>query len=87
MKETTRNKKSSVSWDIMPCGPLKVKQSFVRSLFHDWSPALLFNPEYGDDIFLRNIGRFSPDHMTLCPRRQNSAQTLLRELRVLKEQN
>jgi hypothetical protein len=32
---------------------------------------LLFNPEDGGDIFLRNFGSFSTDYIALYPRRSN----------------
>jgi hypothetical protein len=34
---------------------------------------LFFDPEYRDDIFLRNVGCRSTDYMALYPRRQNSS--------------
>jgi hypothetical protein len=32
---------------------------------------LIFDPEDGSDIFLRNVDWLSTDHTTLYPRRQN----------------
>jgi hypothetical protein len=34
---------------------------------------LFFDPEDGDDTFLRNVGWLSRDYMVLCPRRQYSS--------------
>jgi hypothetical protein len=39
--------KSSVFWDIPPCGPLKVNRCFGGSFF---------DPEDGGDMFLRKVG-------------------------------
>jgi hypothetical protein len=32
---------------------------------------LFFDPEYGGDMFVRNVGWLSMDYMALYPRRQN----------------
>jgi hypothetical protein len=57
--------KSSVFWDITPCGALKVKRPFGGTkeknsagyLLHaGFLLALFFDPVDGDDMFLRNVG-------------------------------
>jgi hypothetical protein len=74
--------KSSVFWDITPCSPLKStdvseehapphsglkgKQSKETSILD-----LLFNPDEGGDILLRNVGGLSTDYTALYPRRKN----------------
>jgi hypothetical protein len=40
---------------------------FVAGLFI----YLIFVPEDGDDMFLRNVGFLSPDYILLCPTRNN----------------
>jgi hypothetical protein len=47
--------------------------------------ALLFDPENGGDMILRNISCLLPDYMVLHPRRQKSsrAQTFLFATRLL----
>jgi hypothetical protein len=41
------------------------------------SLGLLFNPEYGEDIFLRNVGWLAPDYTVSYPRRQACLTVLL----------
>jgi hypothetical protein len=59
--------KSTIFWDITPCSPLKVNQSFggtyhlnlqgLATCFHSgFLIGVFFDPEDGDDMFLRNIG-------------------------------
>jgi hypothetical protein len=76
--------KSSLLRDILACNVLKVKRCF-REIYHLHLQALLaagftlvsclafFNPEVGDDIFLRNVGWLSVVYMALYPRRENSS--------------
>jgi hypothetical protein len=45
--------KSSVFWDMTPCSPLEVSQEVPYLVT---ASCLVFNPEDGSDIFLRNIG-------------------------------
>jgi hypothetical protein len=55
-----------VFWEITPCSPLKVNQRFggiyrrtsrvLFTCFHDGILRGLFDPEDGDDMFLRNVG-------------------------------
>jgi hypothetical protein len=55
--------KSPIFWDITPCSTLKVNRSFVEHvtsifwLLHDgFFLGLLFDPDDGGDMFLRNVG-------------------------------
>jgi hypothetical protein len=54
--------KGSVFWDIAPCGPVQVENSFRGTslaccLLHAYFlPGLLFDPEDVGDILLRNVG-------------------------------
>jgi hypothetical protein len=66
--------KSSIVWDITACSQLKVNRRFGRTcsaccLLHaGFFLGLFFEPEYGYDIFLRNVGLFSADCTALYPR-------------------
>jgi hypothetical protein len=40
-------------------------------------PGLFFPPDDGGDMFLRNVGWLSVDHVALCRRRQYSSKFLL----------
>jgi hypothetical protein len=47
--------KSSISWDIKLCSPLKVNTRFVGTYFHaGFLLGLFFDPEDRRDMFLRN---------------------------------
>jgi hypothetical protein len=76
----------SVFWDITLCSPLKINRRFGLTcrlhfedrrsraffIFHaDFLLGILFDPEDGGDIFLRNFGRFLMDYTALYPRRLN----------------
>jgi hypothetical protein len=61
--------------DTAPCTPVKYSRSF-GVIYHRASSVccliqagfllgLLFDPEDGSDMFLRNVDRISPDYMTL----------------------
>jgi hypothetical protein len=48
-------------------------QSFAACLLHDgFLLSLIFDLEDGGDMFLRNVGRLSPEYKALYPRRLNS---------------
>jgi hypothetical protein len=48
--------------------------SSVHDLLHaGFLPGLFFDPEYGGDMLLRNVGSISTEYTTLYPRRQNSS--------------
>jgi hypothetical protein len=68
-----KSSKSSISWNIMPFIPLKVK---LATCFHaGFLLGISFDNENGGDIFLRNVGRLPADYTALYPRRWNSSQT------------
>jgi hypothetical protein len=82
--------KISIFWDITPCSPFKVNRRFGRTYhlyfqdrkintwFHvGFLLCLFFDPEYGGDIFLRNLGWLSTDYTALYPRRQNPSNVIL----------
>jgi hypothetical protein len=58
--------KSSLSWDIAPCSPLKVNRRFVGTYHHHlhvccllhvgFLLGLFFKPEDGSNIIIRNVG-------------------------------
>jgi hypothetical protein len=68
----THNVKISIFWDIMPCGSLKANRHFGEGFrFHlqdrrrshernqsetGGKQSLLFEPEDGEEILLRNVG-------------------------------
>jgi hypothetical protein len=66
---------SSISWDILPCSPLKVSGCFGRTcllatLHHSgFLLALYLDPEDGSYMFLQNISLLSVDYMALWLRR------------------
>jgi hypothetical protein len=72
--------KSYIFWDIMSRSPLKSNQPFGRvcrsacCLLHAaFLYGLVFHPEDGGDVFLRNVGGHLPDYTALYPRRYNSS--------------
>jgi hypothetical protein len=52
--------KSTIFWDITPCRPLKVNdvsEDLLATYFHaGFFLGLIFGPEDGGDMFLRNVG-------------------------------
>jgi hypothetical protein len=50
--------KSTIFWDITPCSPLKDNRGalLATSFRAGFFPGLLFGPEDGGDMFLRNVG-------------------------------
>jgi hypothetical protein len=80
--------KSSISWDITPCSPLKVNRRFggtCRLHFQGRSisqarnqreaghkQSLFFDPEGGGEMFLGNVGWLSTDCTAFYPRRYKS---------------
>jgi hypothetical protein len=74
--------KGTIFWDITPCSPLKVNRHFMSyqssglkvsqarnqhdTLFFFLS---FFDPEYGGDMFLRNVCSLSTGYTALYPRR------------------
>jgi hypothetical protein len=61
--------KISISWDITPCGPLKINHCFGGK-YCLVSCLSFFDPEDGGYVFLQNITSFSADYVALYPRRQ-----------------
>jgi hypothetical protein len=61
--------KSSIFWDIRPCSPLKIKRRFGGTcrIHAGFLLGLFFDPEYGGDLFLRNVGLLSTDYMVSYP--------------------
>jgi hypothetical protein len=59
--------------DVTPCSPIEVHQGF-RVIY---CPSLLFDPENGGNMFLRNVGWLSADYTTLNHRRWNTSLSLL----------
>jgi hypothetical protein len=57
-------------WDIIPCNPCN---SACYLLHANFLRGLIFDPEYGGNMLLRNAVRLSVEYMALCPRRQNSS--------------
>jgi hypothetical protein len=53
--------KTTIFWDMTPCSPLKVSRRFLLWLF--------FDPEDGDDMFLRNVRLLSTHYTALHPKR------------------
>jgi hypothetical protein len=45
--------------------------------------ALLFDPEVGGDMLLRNVGYLSPNSTASCPRRYKSSVTAVRMMGYL----
>jgi hypothetical protein len=83
--------KSSAFWDITPYSPFEVRWCFgatCRLHPRDWRISLLSTscwflawltrPVWRQKhMFPQNVGWFSPDFMTLHPRRQNSSLSIL----------
>jgi hypothetical protein len=80
--------KSTIFWDITPCSPLKVNRRLggsnnkpskkpawkqVASLHTGFLLGLVFHPEDGGDMFLRNVGWFLTGNTALYPRRYYSS--------------
>jgi hypothetical protein len=72
--------KSSIIWDVMLCGPLKVSWRFGGKccLF-----GLFFDPEDGGNMLVRDVEWLSTDHTALHPRRKGFAQSPPWEPQVL----
>jgi hypothetical protein len=51
--------------------PMNMKQAANKACW--FLLGLLFSPEDGGDIFLKNISQLSTDYTALYPRRQNSS--------------
>jgi hypothetical protein len=65
---------SYISWDVTPCGPLKVNRRFGGALIATclvlvFAWLIFLDPEDGGDVFLRNVGWISADYAVLYPRR------------------
>jgi hypothetical protein len=61
-------------------GTSKLQQSSICCPLHiGFLLTLLFEPEDGGDMLLRNVGWLSTDYTLLCSRRQKSAWTLFKE--------
>jgi hypothetical protein len=67
-----------VFWDITPRSPLKVNRSSGETFLlaaSCWLFAWLFtDPEDGDDMFFRNLGRLCMDKTALCHRIRGSSE-------------
>jgi hypothetical protein len=68
--------KPSVSWDVTPCSSLNVNGRFggtycLHLLATCFMLGLFFDPEYGGDMFLRNVGWLSTGYTLLYLRKYN----------------
>jgi hypothetical protein len=68
--------KSINFWDITPCSPLSVNRRFggtYRQLSRWFLVQLIFYPEDGGDMFIRNVGWHSTDYTASYSRRWYSS--------------
>jgi hypothetical protein len=69
---TLQNKNHAHRGLLTPCGMAEVYWRFREC----WLPGLLFDPEHGRSLFLRNVNKLQPDWAVSHSRRWHSPQSL-----------
>jgi hypothetical protein len=57
--------KCAVFWNVAPCNPEEEQQKLCLTLISYFFLALLFDPEDGGNMLIRNVTGFLRDHMAL----------------------